>query len=178
MRPAFEGFRAAWGSDPSGPAPSITHVRGIANRSYVRILADITPFGGGPVEAKVKYRVNSGEWVQRAMWKSPNNATYNLELGPYQGVAVVFFQVVAKDAQNRTRISDENAARVAAGSTFVDQLLRPIAEFFGGLGDWLGSRLAGKSPAPAPPSASGPAPSSSAPGEPAHLIIASRWGLG
>jgi hypothetical protein len=176
LRPAYATLRAAWGSDPTGPAPSITNLRGIANRSHVRVLADVTSFGGEPVDVKLRYRVNSGEWAQRAMWKAANNATYSLELGPYQGVAVVFFQVVAKDALNRTRLSEESAARVAAGSTFVDQLLRPVAEFFDGLGHWFGERLSGGSPAPAPQQT--PPSWATAPPEPTHALIAGRWAPG
>ncbi|MGQ0535309.1 MAG: hypothetical protein ACT4PT_04480 [Methanobacteriota archaeon] len=103
-------------ADPAEPSPPSIRLRSEpVPPDRVRLVASVATYGGIPADVTLLYRVNSGAWLSMPM-EPEGGGRFVAELGPFGGLATIFYRVHAIDAAGRSRESGEAIAR-GGGST-------------------------------------------------------------
>ncbi|HWG89479.1 MAG TPA: glycoside hydrolase family 2 TIM barrel-domain containing protein [Candidatus Thermoplasmatota archaeon] len=108
-REAYRALKQAWTDPSAGSPPALASVRTEKIGNAIKVTADVVTYGGIPVNVTLKYRLKADAWRELPM--TLENGTYVATLGPFDGIAILFYSVIAVDAAGRTMESAGHAAR-------------------------------------------------------------------
>ncbi len=111
---AYDTLRRAWADGQTHAPPSILNVGSETRGHLVTVTADVVTHGAVPADVTLIHRRENEEWGRTAMARMAGD-TWAVTLGPFDGVAVIFYRVEAEDAYGRVRTTSVETGRTIPG---------------------------------------------------------------
>ncbi len=111
---AFAALQSMWADAFEASPPGILNVGSETTGAFVNVSADVVTYGDIPVNVELFYRQETGAWQRAPMARIGDR--WFLELGPFDGVTILFYKVHAIDAAGRARLTSQETGRAVPGT--------------------------------------------------------------
>lgn len=112
-REAFHALQSLWSDPREDSPPALVNVRAVTEGNLIRVTADVVSYGDIGANVTMRYRLKADAWKEVSM--KLENGTYVATLGPFDGVAILFYTLKAVDGAGRVKESRELTARAVPG---------------------------------------------------------------